>query len=847
MRVIKEKSLKSKRLGHGLNLLLSLFLLLQITSCGESGSKDDSFSQSQDFQTGCKINEDNLDNFLTTNVEEDVDCLGKYLELFVKFVEPESPELVGKLSQKNLENFIKKKRPGLTSILKYTPLFFNLSHLIFGDKLGYLSKDHINPLVKAAIEINKELVIVYPILEQKPAEEIFKIHQKKSGILIKSATKIANSLEKLFKNAPSQEKPLSITDTIDIFKTDDNQVNLEKIKSLTFLKRLITGGEFNAVTQEELRQLVGLIPKLTKIGFDFFQFERLVFDNEYQRYKFFNEVISTLEDALYFKDQPNAVLFNTADLENALINFKSEIGLEDIESYFGIIPEIKAVFGHNPEVKFLRADINKLLVHVKKVITYGEAFVDIYFAKTEDENGVRSNQVLLESNSPIVEDLLISNVIYKNQFKDFVRIAKNYRFFRGSNPIPFYGDHYRRNLNGMIEVAVIEYLYGEFAKYYEEKFPCRDEMYIRLRPFADPKKCEKNSDGQCIQDLRCKRGEDYGKSLSQGQIEFIVVKLTNALQKLDLTTPNMEYSTAETAMLMNDLFQFQSNSNELIDKYEIAEFGGQIISALSMKDNIISAVTKLCPDHISDLDNGYTVYGANCFRENFLEILFTKFEKKRERPSDLPQLFQYSTYLPSLINYLDNDTAPKVTFVMKMEQFTNTCYGYFKKPESEIALPMDEFLYESDMFGVFGGLFNIESTLTRFDTDPVNNYLEGPEIEVAFQHFKTAVQGLLADAITGKWQKIVTDVIDAIGPEDIAKKIFYYMLKYREVPNTSSSDKAIKLAKHMLNKKYREGVKVDRITMAAVLSGIKSSSKNKATPYQLSYICNKKPLPLPTP
>ncbi len=141
-------------------------------------------------------------------------------------------------------------------------------------------------------------------------------------------------------------------------------------------------------------------------------------------------------------------------------------------------------------------------------------------------------------------------------------------------------------------------------------------------------------------------------------------------------------------------------------------------------------------DEIYVLDNGSTVYGANCFRESFLDILYSKFERKSERPGDLPVIFQYSTYLPSLINYLDQDGAPKVTFVHKMEQFTNSCYGYFLKPENEGALPVDEFLYEGDMMGIFGGLFNIESTLTRFDTDPVDNYLIGPEIEVAFQHFK---------------------------------------------------------------------------------------------------------------
>jgi hypothetical protein len=841
MLVCGSKKLRSNLSKKFLGLLFFGLILLQITSCGESASTDDSIGRTPELQTGCEINEENLDNFYSREIPADIECLRKYLELFVRVVTPDSPETKDKLSQAALEKYIKQKEPDLINVLKYTPLFFNLSHLVFGDQLGYLSKENIVPLTTAAIEINKELALIYPLIKFKPKEELYKIHEKKREIIIQSALRMANSVEKLFKEAPAKEKPLSILETIDIFATADNQQNIAKIKSVAFLKRVLSGGDFYNITQAELRQVIGMFPKLARLGFDLLQFKALIFKNEYQRYKFYGEAIETLEETLYFKDQPSAPLFEVADLENALLNFEDDIGLDNIKSYFSIIPEIKGIFGHSPEVRFLRQDINKILVHVKKLVQYGEAFVDTYYAK----NDKTSNQVLLESNNPIVEDLLIHNPIYSKQFKDFARIAKNYRFFRGANPIPFYGPYYSRNLSGMIEAIFIEYLYAQVAGFYEETYPCNHDMFIRLRPFADPKKCDKNNKGQCIEDLRCKNGEDKQKNLSQGQVELIVVKLIDALDELDLASKHMEYSTAETIMLMNDLFQFQSNSNASIDKFEIAEFGSQIISALSMKSNVINALENMCAGQIADLDNGYRVYGANCFRENFLNVLYEKFEKKGKNPGDLPEQFQYSEYLPSLINYLDTPSTPLVSFVHKVEQFTNSCYGYFLKPENEGALPLDDFLYEGDVMGVYGGLFNIESTLTRFDVDPVDNLLVGGEIEVAFSHFKIAVQGLLGDAITGKFANVVEKVIDALGPEEIAKRAFYYMMKYREMPDVKSFDKAMKFAGHMANPKYKNGVVVDRITIAAVLAGIKNSSKNKATPYQLSFNCNKKPLPDP--
>lgn len=821
-----------KKLAIGLLLVAYLGSLV---SCGESSTGDDSISSTPELNTGCEINEENLDQFFSKEVPEDIDCLRANLDFFVRVVKPDNSATVGKLSQASLENYIKKKKPALKKILKYTPLFFSLSHLIFGDQLGYLSGENIGPLTKAAIAINRELALVYPILHEKPKDELYRIHKSKSELLLQAATRASLALEALFKKAPSNEKPLALLEAIDIFDNGSNQDDLEKLKSLTFLKRVLVGGDYISLTQSELRKFVGLMPKLAKIAFDVFRFETLVFERENYRYKYFSDVVDSLEESLYFKDRPTAALFKISDVETALLKFEKDLGVDDLKGYFSLIPEVKGVFGSNSEETFLRSDIDKFLLHIRAIITYGEAFVDTYYAK----NDKVSNQVLLESNEPIVETLLVHNPKYSKQFKDFVRIAKNYRFYRGDNPIPFYGDHYKRNLDGMIEAIIIEHLFGVYVSYYEENFPCDEDMFIRLRPFADPAKCPKNKEGQCIEDLRCKLGEDKQKTLSQGQIEYIVVKLSNALDKLDLVTKQMEYSTAETAMLMNDLFQYQSNSNGLIDKYEIAEFGGQIISAIQMKSNIVKSVKSFCANDIGQHPSGYATYGADCFRENFLKVLYEPFERKTKVPGDMPIVFQYAEYLPRLIDYLDTPTTPLVSFVHKMEEFTRTCYGYFSTPNASSNSPKDDFLFESDLVGVYGGLFNIESTLTRFDKDPVDNLLVGPEVDVAYEHFKTAVQGLLSD-IPPSYQWL----IDLIGPNQIAKKAFYYMLRYRELPGVEPASKAVKFVEFMLNKKYKEGIAVDRITMAAVLSGIKSSSKNKPSNEQRKYICNKLPLPI---
>lgn len=830
---------KFTKLMGNLRLSLPVFGLVFLISCGESPTTDDSLSTTPELTAGCEINEDNLDHFFSREVPEDIDCLKANLELFVRVVKPDNSSSTGLLSQVTLERYIKEKEPKLIKILKYTPLFFSLSHLIFGDKLGYLTGSNIAPLTNAAIAINRELAAIYPILNELPKDELYRIHKSKSEMLIQTATRISLVLEGLFKKASVNEKPLSLVEAIDIFATDTNKDTLDKIKSLTFLKRIFAGGDYITLTQAELRKFVGIIPQLTKLAFDLFRFDTIVFERENFRYKYFREVVDTLEESLHFKDRPSATLFKIADVEGALLKFESDLGTKGLKDYFGIIPEVKSVFGGSTGDSFLRSDIDKFLFHTRELITFGEAFVDIYFAK----NDKVSNQLILESHDQVVSSLILPNPKYSKQFKDFVRIARNYRFFRGDNPIPFYGDYYKRNLDGMIEAILLEYLYGVYAQYYEEKFPCDDKMFIRLRPFADPNKCVKNKEGQCIEDLRCKNGEDKEKTLSQGQVEYIIVKLSTVFDKLDLITKQLEYSSAETTMLMNDLFQYQSNSNSLIDKFEIAEFGGQIISAIHMKGNIIKSIKEYCAGNISQHPSGHPIYQADCFRQNFLKVLYERFERKGKNPGDLKIPFQYAEYVPRLIDYLDDADTPLVTFVHKMEEFTRTCYGFFTTPDEPNGSPKDDFLFEGDLVGVYGGLFNIESTLTRFDKDPVDNFLKGPEVDIAYEHFKGAVQGLLSDVLEDLPPKYHW-ILDAIGPNLIAKKAFYYMLKYKELPGTEPLSKAVKFVEFMLDNNYKDGIAVDRITMAAVLSGIKTSSKNKPSNELRSYICHKKPIPV---
>lgn len=819
----------------------AVMVLLTLMSCGEKKDSNKELRKPPGLQANCKLDGKELEQFASKEIPAAINCVKENLNIFISVVKPsdETIQTTNKnkkdkmLSAKDLALYIQKYEPQLQSVNKYLTLFFHFSHLVYGDPIGYLSQKNLNSMAATLIILNRELAHIYPVLNEKLTatdHELYAIHLGKRDILVSSAKKIAQSFLSQFKSFDGdvKEEAIQIVDILDIFKNANNQNDLAKLSKIFFLKRIIAGGATNTINQDELKYIFTHLPDLTHLLYDALKFSHLVFSDEGNRYQLLGDDLNSLQQVMKYIDEPRQYLFSMTELIDALKTYQDDLGFE-IDKYVDLIPEFKSIFGDNTELDFVQNDFNKIISHLKSIIKIGSSFNEIY-----EEN----KDLILSSESLKEMTLQLTNPKLFNEFAAFNNIVKNYRYFKGNTPIPFFGEYFKRNIRGIIEVGMIEYVIKIVASFYEQNYPCyKSKFFIRPRPEREKKNCSASDwdDIQqiCTEDLRCKgadgvataEDEDYKSTLTQGQIELIFTKLSKPLTDLDIVTPGREFSASESAILLTDLFQLQSNDNGLVEVTELSELAVQILSALSMRKNVLDSIIEDCPA-VNPKEKDLR-FNATCVREHLFSILQKQFEYT-DNETDIPRkyIYEYVDYLPIFAQFYEGST-PDVQgkFILKMEEFTRTCYYYDKNGDFP----------KSDVLAVVGGLFNVESTMARFDTDPFDGKLTGIELEKAYAHFEKAVVGILDMTLKDQKQfkNIVDWLVERIGKKVLAKKIFYYMVKNNKTPQGLNWD----LIKFLLKKNYKDGISADRLTITSVLAAIKAQSPNKATQKELERVC----------
>jgi len=834
------------KIHHSLDKWLRLVLLLifispmiLLTSCGEKPSEEakNELKKPAGLEPGCEINREELEDILEKEIPESIYCLKKNIDVFMRVIQLRPGQKKDTLSRESLATFIEETQPELKDIKKYLDLFFHMAHLIFRDDFGYISKKYLSPITEAIVIINRQFVLAYkhfryvryPI-NQDPSGKVidqqytnYKIDRER---VVNASTNASNALLNIFVLAkpddlPLKEVPLKITEFIDIFKNKKNEDDLEKIKNLLFIKSIVSGGNSNSINQAELLVLIRKLPELVYLASDATRANSIDFDNEIgdvNKFELIRDAIKVLNSVLYYKDRPQQFIFSSSELKNALIVYKNEIH-EDIENYFDLIPELKAIYANSARPDFIQADLNKLLKNAYYVIEQVLGVARLYL---ENKNIV---QVKTELTPEMIRSL--TNNSNLKQYDNFVNIVSKYRFFKGQNPIPVFSGSYERNLRAIIQISIVEGLYKILANYYEQTYPCdKKEFFVFPRPMR--RNCSSADfdpvNGICTENLTCTKKdlngnrvldkEDYNFTMTQGQLEHLVRRIVVPLTKLDIATPGREYMAAENATLLTDLFQFQSNTNGLVDVVEAAEFGMQIFSAVAMKTNVVKGIEQFCPP--MDVGRPTKYYEASCMRNHFFNVLNLQFAYPKELESK--GTFAYMDFLTSMNAFYQNrGVKEKNKFIMEMENFTRTCYSY----KENAPIP------QTDIVAVFGGIFNVEATLLKFDISPTNGFLEGEELDKAYFHYRGVIDGILEKSLKKKYEKIIVNII---GRKRIVEAAFYYLIKKAKLPEGAA------FVVFALGK-YKKDAQADRFTIANVLTTIKQQSPNKPDPVELEKVC----------
>ncbi len=861
-------------------MLIPTFVFL--TSCGEIGEGAGPEAQIQSLLSCDLDDEPGFDLIFEQDIESTWNCLDESMQVFIKYVET---PYEGYLSLDLLNTYIDKEKPDMIDDKPTIEQFFKLATLLVGvpgfvlarwpgnnpenkkEWHKFISKENISKIISFLKTFNKNAVELKREFESE-TQTSYAIHMKLRRSVEVLSQEIALELKKVFSKQNHNDYELDLHEFIDTFLDEDNEKDLEMVKSFTFVKRIFLAGKKTVITNTELSHLVEHFSKYITIFYDFTRFQEIRFDGKYKKFQLYEDDLTQLESLFFWPQTSKTEMFNVDDILKAASHFKDNLGGLDLADHKeAVLNLMDVVFDVNyidttEDERIERQEeliqeqsivsmskFSKLMNHFHNVFKKGMVFYDIYEKYRDILSGPSRLSINFGDYKPEL-DYEIENLI---QFRE---ITHNYRFFQ-EDESPYYLKKYRRNADAFFQIGVFEYAFKHVFAFIENKYPCDKEKY---------------EDHQCRDSKTNKRlVEDFKSTMTLRQVERLILEIKSLLVKLKIIIPKREASSANNATLMTDLFQFQSGStgpsgSGRVEVHEASEFAVSVFSALDIGDVVLDKLRDACtgeweynpdeyPGCIIEKDDG-TYSDENCeikvqvacFRRNFLRVLFSDWNDENGK------LRNFKTNFPLLHTYVYDELTPnqQIDFLIQTELFARTCYPMNTNPgkneprvhwwleveEGEPPMDLPEVpMGEGDMLSILGGLLNIESTLLRFDTDETkgpsgetrgnfNNRLDASEVDRAFEDvYKPAIEGLVRSSLD------MGRNIGNLAAQYLSKTIFQYLIKKGSVPTMGELFKFL-----VFDKKKK--APATRHTIAIILKTISEKMGALCEPKDLSKEAN---------
>ena len=757
--------------------LLLITLALLITACGDLFNQGDEDSRETFNQFSvCELDVEAFSYILEKDISGDIECLRENLDLFIDTVETDRPGYISKNVMK--DSILNGPFDIDKDTVDILDSVFDISHIILGTERDYIIKDDVSVLLDFLKFFNKHIWRTYRYFVD-PSPVNYSRHLREREIVFSEISLISKELKKLYK----KDRPY--TDRIGtegfILNFFQGKIDtLEKIRSLMFLKRVFLGGEVWDLTHHEVDKALDIIPSLAQVAFDMAKIDRYQFDNEQQRLiKVFLRDLDLVANNMFFKGDEITSVFDIYDVIYAVKTMAPNSLPFDISKYPKEIMKLKDIILGSEDELITPRQIVSALSQAKYLLSEADLFYRVYDFYRED----------LEDKGPITHsfsDFPVRNSLEKEFLDHFARIAKDYKFTKGSLTSAYYTYGFHRNENAFFQTSALEYLMELAMRYYGRKNPMArvGGVDMTLDDTVD-----------MIKDFKWFL-RDFGiiniGRKGGGEIEGV----------------------ADNLVLMSTLFQYQSNGCDsekvCMEVPEITEFLLGLLTAVEVKDFFTDTMIKLCRDNLDQYDR----IEPECFRNNFLNVIETPI------PGDGRAIADYMPYMHNYIKSLVSDLGEQepitnseafMKFITETETFTRSCMYYDDEKTEEVYLKVN------DAFAVYAGLLNVESTLLRFDLDQNNTvdaYNSKGQNEVLNAYYKN-YKGALVALTEGR-------VGSAKIAKLIARPVFLYLVKFGEVPSTDRFSSIWKFVRFIV--RNNKSADISRTTIATMLKTISEQS-----------------------
>lgn len=744
-------------------LSLSLGMLLFISGCGDLlGSKTVKKEMgSGQFEANCELDMNAFSNILRKNISSQIRCLGENLNLFIKIVKSGKP---GYLSRVQLEHYLATRPDVKPELIKMLGSVFELGHLITGEDPNYISKAVVEKVINFALVFNQEAALNFsPIFENK-TPVTYALHLSHREIVSGANKAIIQSLRAIFNsNRGGEIHKINIVDLLENFKTEENAESIDNAKKVLFAKKLVVGGDPEYLTHTELEKIILNFDHFVLITLDAVRYKYIILKEQGSLLQFLKRNVDdlykiVLQGGLHSSQDDSKTLFSLDQVLDALKVFISKDNF-DIDKFRVLIEEAKTLLmtGNTEEIKV--GEFKKLFGHAQSILQSGTVFHRIYDKFRVD----------LESYKPVTIDFSEYRHTYPEHQKEldqFERIVKKYRFMKGEFLSPYYGRAYRRNANGIFEIALLEYALKLVFVKYGSPSPNADAV--------------------------------GGYSIDATQVENLILKFEDVLIDMDILTPQKAISTANNISLLGSLFQYQSDKNKVMDINEGTEFALTLLSAIPMSDEIFASMKADPTCRVDEFDR----VDPDCFKNNYWKALCDG----------------YKNYYPLLFEYLGPqkcsawvNSSENILFLNKLSDAARTCNYYDESKTEEIAYS------KSDVMNILVAMTHVETTILRWDINN-NNFMDASEVNSAYEIYSPALDGFLEDqsAIIKKFKKQIFQFLvkyeEIPDPKEFKSiwKFIKFLLKFdKKSPASRKTIASILVAIGEQNKKQATGPQFD--------------------------------------
>lgn len=680
---------------------------LLLASCGYVSDKpveNQDVYKTDELQT-CKIDVSKLGEIFTADQKAQIRCLQENFVQFTKYVRSKHP---GAVTEAELGIFVKRFFTEQSdAIVKGLSLIFQLNMILLKDEADRISHSKITPLFELLVQVNQEAVILTNIIkamDDKANQKDFWLLRQKFN---ESTARFAKSAVGVIENAPGMDQKLNMREFIKDMskKIGDHEIDNETIDSFIYLKKVLVGGDEEILTTHELKEVITKMPLIMGLVFDVYYVEGENFKSTAEEMKFYLQATRNIYHTIKF-DQTDFELMNS----NQLVNLAEKVLKNyDVESFKPSIEALKQRFigGQKDSVTLKDLQTVMAMVHdfFEKVffthITYDDGFNKLILAK---KTALGPGEIVFR-NIPGYE--MFPNKTRLNQlFSSFNDTATNFRYFRDySTGAAVYDTNILRNKDGFLESNIAKWVSWKLLKAYGH-LDAKGEMQISMDEFAR-----------------------------------FLLDSKPLLEEFKLWSPNFK-TFSRNAILLADLFQQQSNGDQLININEATEYIGMLLTAVEVSGKFSKNLTEACDPGINPDD---PVFDTDCFNNNFYEVILSK--------------LSYDKSFPRLETYFKTASkAESMDYLKGVEGFA--------RDNNAPGVPVGR----RDATLILGAMINIESTFIRFDTNN-DNIIDYNELSIAFLTYRSSIITLAG-----------------LKPEQekYAKGIFLYMASKMEIPKTGT-------------------------------------------------------------